>query len=159
MKVKVVSAPQVKRAIPKSAAITPRWLENQSSTQASMSTSASSFGPAAAKSTASGPALAPVHAAVFTRSQLDRLEILLAPGDKISMNEGTSFKELESELLARRKDDLTQIYAGGEENYLGKLERDITRFFADRGFLEIESPILILAEYVERMGIDKDSEL
>jgi pyrrolysyl-tRNA synthetase len=69
------------------------------------------------------------------------------------------FKKLESELLARRKADLKQIYAGGEENYLGKLERDITKFFVDRGFLEIKSPILIPAEYVERMGIDKDSEL
>jgi len=103
--------------------------------------------------------LAPVHAAVFTRSQLDRLETLLSPQDKIFLNEGISFKELESELLARRKDDLKQIYAGGEENYLGKLERDITRFFVDRGFLEIKSPILIPPEYVERMGIDKDSEL
>jgi pyrrolysyl-tRNA synthetase len=70
-----------------------------------------------------------------------------------------SFKELESELLARRKYDLKQIYVEGEENYLGKLERDITRFFVERGFLEIKSPILIPVEYIERMGINKDIEL
>ena len=42
VKIKEVSAPKVKRAIPKSAAKTPRLFENQSSTQASMNTSASS---------------------------------------------------------------------------------------------------------------------
>ena len=101
----------------------------------------------------------PVPASALTRSQLDRLEALLSPGDKISLNEGLSFGKLESELLARRKGDLQRIYAEEQENYLGKLERDITKFFVDKGFLEIKSPILIPAEYVERMGIDSDNEL
>ncbi|RPJ77547.1 MAG: pyrrolysine--tRNA(Pyl) ligase [Alphaproteobacteria bacterium] len=155
VKVKVVSAPKIKKAIPKSIARTPKPLENQLSTQASMSTSAS----AATKSAASLsiPVRDPVPE--LTRSQLDRLETLLSPGDNISLNSGMPFKELESELLARRKDDLKRIYAEKEENYLGKLERDITKFFVDRGFLEIKSPILIPIDYVERMGIDNDSEL
>jgi pyrrolysyl-tRNA synthetase len=185
MKVKVVSVPnvvathQVKRAVPKSDAETPRCFENQSSIQTSMSTSSSSSalssvlppafskesssisssGVAATKLVASEFSSAPVHAVAFTRSQLDRLETLFNPRDKISLSQRMSFKELESELLARRKDDLKQIYAEEKENYLGKLERDITSFFVDRGFLEIKSPILIPAEYVERMGIDKNSEL
>jgi len=155
VKVKVVSAPKIKKAIPKSIARTPKPLENQLSTQAPMSTSAS----AATKSAASLsiPVRDPVPE--LTRSQLDRLETLLSPGDNISLNSGMPFKELESELLARRKDDLKRIYAEKEENYLGKLERDITKFFVDRGFLEIKSPILIPIDYVERMGIDNDSEL
>src|SRR5665647_1870730 len=86
-------------------------------------------------------------------------ETLLIPGDKISLNAGMLFRELESELLARRKDDMQRIYAEERENYLGKLERDITKFFVERGFLEIKSPILIPAEYIERMGIDSDTEL
>jgi pyrrolysyl-tRNA synthetase len=54
---------------------------------------------------------------------------------------------------------MQRIYAEERENYLGKLERDITKFFVERGFLEIKSPILIPAEYIERMGIDSDTEL
>ncbi len=44
----MISAPKVKRAIPKSSAKTPRLFENQSSTQASMNTSASSSAPPSA---------------------------------------------------------------------------------------------------------------
>lgn len=172
VQVKVVTAPKVKKTIQKSISRSPKPLESQFSTQASMSTSASasssgsemkpavsSSGSATTKSIASLPSSAPPHAAVLTRSQLDRLDTLLSPGDKISLNSGMPFRELESELLDRRKGDLRQIYAEGQEHYLGKLERDITKFFVDRGFLEIKSPILIPTEYVERMGIDYDSEL
>ncbi len=104
---------------------------------------------------------APVQASApaLTKSQTDRLEGLLNPKDEISLNSGKPFRELESELLSRRKKDLQQIYAEERENYLGKLEREITRFFVDRGFLEIKSPILIPLEYIERMGIDNDTEL
>nr|2E3C_A Chain A, Pyrrolysyl-tRNA synthetase [Methanosarcina mazei]2ZCE_A Chain A, Pyrrolysyl-tRNA synthetase [Methanosarcina mazei]2ZIN_A Chain A, Pyrrolysyl-tRNA synthetase [Methanosarcina mazei]2ZIO_A Chain A, Pyrrolysyl-tRNA synthetase [Methanosarcina mazei]3VQV_A Chain A, Pyrrolysine--tRNA ligase [Methanosarcina mazei]3VQX_A Chain A, Pyrrolysine--tRNA ligase [Methanosarcina mazei]3VQX_B Chain B, Pyrrolysine--tRNA ligase [Methanosarcina mazei]3VQX_C Chain C, Pyrrolysine--tRNA ligase [Methanosa len=98
-------------------------------------------------------------APALTKSQTDRLEVLLNPKDEISLNSGKPFRELESELLSRRKKDLQQIYAEERENYLGKLEREITRFFVDRGFLEIKSPILIPLEYIERMGIDNDTEL
>ena len=160
VKVKVVSAPKVRKAMPKSVARAPKPLENPESAQAPVSTSA----PSAAKSAAPSPA--PVSVPVpeppvpaLTRSQVDRLETLLSPEDKISLNKATPFRELESELLARRKEDLQRIYADERENYLGKLERDITKFFVDRGFLEIKSPILIPAEYVERMGIDSDTEL
>ena len=111
------------------------------------------------KSAVSLPVQAPEPVPALTRSQTERLEALLSPRDKISLNSGMPFRELESELLSRRKDDLKRIYAEERENYLGKLERDITKFFVDRGFLEIKSPILIPAEYIERMGIDSDTEL
>jgi len=159
VKVKVITAPKVRKAVLKSVAKNPKPIENSICAQVSMSSSASPSAFAATHSAASLPSSVPLHAAVLTRSQLDRLDILLSPEDKISPNEGTSFRELESELLDRRKDDLRQIYAEGQEHYLGKLERDITKFFVERGFLEIKSPILIPAEYVERMGIDNDSEL
>ena len=158
VKVKVVSAPKVKKAMPKSVARAPKPLENSVSAQASANASGSVPTSVKSASDSSVPALAPAPA--LTRSQLDRVEALLSPEDKISLNTAAmTFKELESELLARRKGDLQQIYADERENYLGKLERDITKFFVDRGFLEIKSPILIPAEYVERMGIDNDNEL
>jgi len=159
VKVKVVSAPKVKKALPKSIARAPKPLENQVSAQAPVSTSVSASEPAKAKSTGSSPVPVPEPVVTLTRSQVERLETLLIPGDKISLNAGITFRELESELLTRRKDDMQRIYAKERENYLGKLERDITKFFVDRGFLEIKSPILIPAEYVERMGIDSDTEL
>lgn len=139
VKVKVVSAPRVKKAMPKSVSRAPKPLEKSASNS-------------------SVPASAP-KAPALTRSQLDRVEALSSPKDEISLNVAKPFRELESELLTRRKGDLQRIYAAERENYLGKLERDITKFFVDRGFLEIKSPILIPAEYVERMGIDSDNEL
>jgi pyrrolysyl-tRNA synthetase len=135
VKVKTVSSPRTKKALPKSIARNPKLLENSSSSQV------------------------PIHETKFTRSQLDRLETLVLSGDKASLNEDLSFRELESELLARRKNDMKRIYSDERENNLGKLERDITKFFVERGFLEIKSSILIPAEYVERMGIDNDTEL
>ncbi len=103
----------------------------------------------------------PVQASApaLTKSQIDRLEGLLSPKDEISLDSGTPFRKLESELLSRRRKDLQQIYAEEREHYLGKLEREITKFFVDRGFLEIKSPIMIPLEYIERMGIDNDKEL
>ncbi len=157
VKVKVVSAPKVKKAMPKSVSRAPKPLEKPVSAQVSASSSGSTSAPAKSASNLSVPASAPVPA--LTRSQLDRVETLLSPEDKISLSVAKPFRELESELLTKRKDDLQRIYADERENYLGKLERDITKFFVDRGFLEIKSPILIPAEYVERMGIDSDNEL
>lgn len=156
VKVKVVSAPKVKKAMPKSVSRAPKPLENPSA-QASTNKSGSVPLPAKSALSSSIPASAPAPA--LTRSQLDRVEALLSPEDKISLNVTKPFRELESELVTRRKDDFQRIYAGDRENYLGKLERDITKFFVDRGFLEIKSPILIPAEYVERMGINNDTEL
>lgn len=157
VKVKVVSAPKVKKAMPKSVSRAPKPLENSVPSQASMRASESV--PAAAKSASHSSVPASAPAPALTRSQLDRVEALLSPQDKTSLNKSMTFRELESELLTRRKGDLQRIYADERENYLGKLERDITKFFVDRGFLEIKSPILIPAEYVERMGIDSDTEL
>jgi len=157
VKVKVVSAPKAKKAMPKSVSRAPKPLENPVSAQASTSASGSVPAPAKAAPKPAIPASAP--APVLTRSQLDRVETLLSPEDKISLNVAKPFRELESELLTRRKGDLQRIYADERENYLGKLERDITKFFVDKGFLEIKSPILIPAEYVERMGINNDTEL
>jgi pyrrolysyl-tRNA synthetase, C-terminal region/pyrrolysyl-tRNA synthetase, N-terminal region len=161
VKVKVVSTPKIKKAMPKSVSRAPKPLETPLSAQASMSASGSMSAPAKAalnsSPNSSVPASTPVPA--LTRSQLDRVETLLSPEDKISLNTAKPFKELESELVTRRKDDFQRLYADDREDYLGKLERDITKFFVDRGFLEIKSPILIPAEYVERMGINGDTEL
>lgn len=158
VKVKVISTPKVKKAIPKSIARNPKLLENSSSkVLIGEPESISSF--AVTKSTESMSARIPIHATEFTQSQLDRLETLVFSGDKTSLDTRMSFRELESELLARRKEDLKRIYVEERENNLGKLERDITKFFVERGFLEIKSPILIPVEYVERMGIDNDTEL
>lgn len=96
----------------------------------------------------------------LTLSQKNRLETLLSPKDELCLDKADlSFKELESLLVSRRKEDLQQMYEEDRENYLGKLERTITKFFVDRGFLEIKTPIVIPAEYVERMGINSDIEL
>jgi len=157
VKVKVVAAPKVRKAMPKSVSRAPKPLESPVSAQASASASVSVPSPAKPALNPSVPASAPAPA--LTRSQLDRVETLLSPEDKSSLSTAMPFRELESELLTRRKGDLQRIYADERENYLGKLERDVTKFFVDRGFLEIKSPILIPAEYVERMGIDSDSEL
>ncbi|WP_440946277.1 pyrrolysine--tRNA(Pyl) ligase [Methanosarcina sp. T3] len=177
VKVKVVSAPRVRKAMPKSVARAPKPLESPAQAPLSGSQPASATpisAPAQASASATGSASAaqgmakpatapaapvPASAPALTKSQLDRLEGLLSPKDEISLDSGTPFRELESELLSRRKKDLQRIYAEERENYLGKLEREITKFFVDRGFLEIKSPILIPEEYVERMGINSDTEL
>lgn len=112
-----------------------------------------------ASSTTSPDAPVPASAPAYTKSQINRLEGLLSPKDEISLDSETPFRKLESELLSRRRKDLQQIYAEEREHYLGKLEREITKFFVDRGFLEIKSPILIPSEYIERMGINNDTEL
>jgi len=156
--IKSVSTPRVRKAIPKSVARNPKLLENSSSkVPIEEIESTSSF--TMSNSTESMSARVPIHETRFTQSQLDRLETLVFSGDKTSLNAGLSFRELESELLARRKEDLKRIYVEERENNLGKLEREITKFFIEKGFLEIKSPILIPAEYVERMGIDNDTEL
>ncbi len=157
VKVKVVSAPKVKKAMPKSVSRAPKPLGNPVSAQASTNISRSVPSPAKSAPNSSVPASTP--ASSLTRSQLDRVEALLSPEDKISLNIAKPFREFESELVTRRKNDFQRLYTNDREDYLGKLERDITKFFVDRGFLEIKSPILIPAEYVERMGINNDTEL
>ncbi|MDY9926630.1 pyrrolysine--tRNA(Pyl) ligase [Methanosarcina sp.] len=200
VKVKVVSAPRVRKAMPKSVARAPKSLENMekaqslpsepqpaamdrsvsTSAQVSESSNVSESAQASASTIGSAPATSasakemtdstvssaapvptsiPVSIPALTKSQIDRLEGLLSPTDKITLDSGTPFRELESELLSRRRKDLRQIYAEERENYLGKLEREITKFFVERGFLEIKSPILIPLEYIEKMGIDNDKEL
>ena len=171
VKVKVVSTPKVKKALPKSVARAPKPLENSEPLKVSVNGSRPADAPVKAASSAIAasspkaiPAFAPAIQAStpvpsFTKSQIDRLETLITPKDKISLNTAKSFRELESDLLNRRKEDLQKVYAEERENYLGKLERDVTKFFVDKGFLEIKSPILIPIEYVERMGIDSDTEL
>jgi pyrrolysyl-tRNA synthetase len=73
--------------------------------------------------------------------------------------EKRSFQELEVALINKRKDDLRKVYEDSRENLLGKLERQITEFFVERGFMEIKSPILIPFEYMERMGVGEDTKL
>ncbi len=96
----------------------------------------------------------------FTQSQKNRVLSLLAPDEMISFSkEKRSFAEIESTLLTQRKKDLRMMYEDSRENMLGKLERTITEFFVDMGFLEVKSPILIPFEYMERMGVGEDKEL
>lgn len=184
VKVKVVSAPtKTKKAMPKSIARAPKPLEATAMIQAPSSepqqpahaapiSASASVSVSTANSPSAMPALSKgmaspattaasvqASAPALTKSQIDRLEGLLSPKDEISLDSGTPFRELESQLLSQRKKDLQQIYAEERENYLGKLERDITKFFVDRGFLEIKSPILIPVKYIERMGINNDTEL
>ncbi len=96
----------------------------------------------------------------FTPSQKTRILSLLGPGEMISFSkEKRSFGELESILLTDRKKDIREVYENSRENLLGKLERTITEFFVDMGFLEVKSPILIPFEYMERMGVGEDKKL
>jgi pyrrolysyl-tRNA synthetase len=96
----------------------------------------------------------------FTQSQKDRIVYLLGPDEMISFSkEKRSFQELEVELINKRKEDLRKIYENSRENLLGKLERQITEFFVERGFMEIKSPILIPFEYMERMGVGENTKL
>lgn len=96
----------------------------------------------------------------FTQSQKDRIVSLLAPDEMISFSkEKRPFQELEITLTNKRKDELRKVYEDNRENLLGKLERQITNFFVERGFMEIKSPILIPFEYMERMGVGEDTKL
>ncbi|MBP1909574.1 pyrrolysine--tRNA(Pyl) ligase [Methanolobus bombayensis] len=96
----------------------------------------------------------------FTSLQKNRILSLLGPGEMISFSkEKRSFAELESTLTLQRKKDIREMYENSRENNLGKLERTITEFFVDMGFLEVKSPILIPFEYMERMGVGEDKKL
>ncbi|MDW7732429.1 MAG: pyrrolysine--tRNA(Pyl) ligase [Methanolobus sp.] len=96
----------------------------------------------------------------FTQSQKNRILSLLGTGEMISFSkEKRSFAELESTLVTERKKDIRDIYENSRENLLGKLERTITEFFVDMGFLEVKSPILIPFEYMEKMGVGEDKKL
>ncbi|MEZ5334209.1 MAG: pyrrolysine--tRNA(Pyl) ligase large subunit [Methanolobus sp.] len=96
----------------------------------------------------------------FTSLQKNRILSLLGPGEMISFSkEKRSFAELESTLTLQRKKDIREMYENSRENELGKLERIITEFFVDMGFLEVKSPILIPFEYMERMGVGEDKKL
>lgn len=168
VKVKVMTTSRSKKAMPKSVARATKALGKQNVPAASKAPTkpavASNPVPPAKPSTPTKPATASNPATptapALTQSQKNRLEALLSPKDNISLDDITSsFKELESMLVSRRKDDLQQMYETDRENHLGKLERTITKFFVDRGFLEIKTPIVIPAEYVERMGINNDVEL
>ncbi|WP_406655968.1 pyrrolysine--tRNA(Pyl) ligase [Methanolobus sp. ZRKC2] len=108
------------------------------------------------------PSPKPVKAAKadFTQSQKNRILSLLGPGEMISFSkEKRSFAEMESAMVTERKKDIREIYENSRENLLGKLERTITEFFVDMGFLEVKSPILIPFEYMERMGVGEDKKL
>ncbi|WP_340820017.1 pyrrolysine--tRNA(Pyl) ligase [Methanolobus sp. WCC4] len=96
----------------------------------------------------------------FTSLQKNRILSLLGPGEMISFSkEKRSFAELEATLTLQRKKDIREMYEDSRENNLGKLERTITEFFVDMGFLEVKSPILIPFEYMERMGVGEDKKL
>ncbi|MEA1985164.1 MAG: pyrrolysine--tRNA(Pyl) ligase [Euryarchaeota archaeon] len=106
------------------------------------------------------PVMAVKKQETYTRSQGERISTLISPTDKQSLpDELPEFKELESMLVKRRKDDLRKVYEESREDQLGKLERTITEFFVERGFLEIKAPLMIPLEYIERMGIEKEDPL
>ncbi len=127
--------------MPKSVARALKPLENTAPAQTL--SPESQVAPALSKGMASPETSAsPVQASTppLTKSQIDRLEGLLSPKDEISLDCGKPFRELESELLSRRKKDMQQIYAKERENYLGKLEREITKFFLWTGAFWKSSP-------------------
>ncbi|MCD4704100.1 MAG: pyrrolysine--tRNA(Pyl) ligase [Methanosarcinaceae archaeon] len=106
------------------------------------------------------PVMAENNPQRYTRSQTERISTLVSPKDDRSLPEELpEFKELESMLIKRRKDDLRKVYEESREDHLGKLERTITEFFVERGFLEVKAPIMIPLEYIERMGIEKEDPL
>lgn len=113
-----------------------------------------------AKKTAFQPQQPKSKKTEFTPLQKNRILSLLGPGEMISFSkEKRSFAELESTLTLQRKKDIREMYEDSRENLLGKLERTITEFFVDMGFLEVKSPILIPFEYMERMGVGEDKKL
>jgi pyrrolysyl-tRNA synthetase len=113
-----------------------------------------------AKKTSLQPQQAKSKKTEFTPLQKNRILSLLGPGEMISFSkEKRSFAELESTLTIQRKKDIREMYEDSRENLLGKLERTITEFFVDMGFLEVKSPILIPFEYMERMGVGEDKKL
>jgi pyrrolysyl-tRNA synthetase len=113
-----------------------------------------------AKKTSSRPQQTKSKKTEFTPLQKNRILSLLGPGEMISFSkEKRSFAELESTLTLQRKKDIRGMYEDSRENLLGKLERTITEFFVDMGFLEVKSPILIPFEYMERMGVGEDKKL
>ena len=96
----------------------------------------------------------------FTPAQKERINELLLPGEKIPFsNDPAKFKEIESELVSKRRDDFKQMYENNREEQIAKLERTISQFFVDKGFIEIKAPIMIDIESVKKMGIDKDHKL
>lgn len=96
----------------------------------------------------------------YTSTQKERIKSLLTPADDMTFPEGLpEFRELESMLVKRRKEDLRKMYEEDREHVLAKLEREISHFFVERGFVEIRTPIIIPAEYIERMGITEEDPL
>lgn len=96
----------------------------------------------------------------FTPAQKERINELLLPGEKIPFsNKPLKFKEIESELVSKRRNDFKQMYENDREEQIAKLERTISQFFVDKGFIEIKAPIIIDIESVKKMGIDTDHKL
>ncbi|MDK2891647.1 pyrrolysine--tRNA(Pyl) ligase large subunit [Methanohalophilus sp.] len=96
----------------------------------------------------------------YTDSQKERIKALLTPADDLSFIEKLpEFKELESILVKKRREDLRKMYEENREHGLAQLERKLSMFFVERGFMEVRTSILIPEEYIERMGITKDIPL
>ncbi len=96
----------------------------------------------------------------YTDSQKGRIKALLTPTDDMAFPEGLpEFKELESMLVKKRKEDLRKMYEDDREHGLAQLERKISMFLVERGFAEVRTSILIPPEYIERMGITEDDPL
>ena len=97
----------------------------------------------------------------LTPSMMKRLEALMTPEDGFDLTHPEDlppFKELESLLIERRKEEVRKIYATSREDMLAELERDISQFLRARGFMEIKSSVLIPEEYLLKMGIDVNED-
>lgn len=96
----------------------------------------------------------------YTDSQKERIKALLTPADDISFPDGLpEFRELESMLVKKRREDLREMYEEDREHGLAQLERKLSMFFVERGFAEVRTSILIPQEYIERMGITEEDPL
>lgn len=122
--------------------------------------------PAAAAQTAAPAAAAQTAASAenkntFTPAMIRRLEALMTPEDGFDPSRPETlppYKELEALLTERRKQEVRRIYETSRADMLAELERDISSFLREKGFMEIKSSILIPEEYLLRMGIDVNED-
>lgn len=69
-----------------------------------------------------------------------------------------SIKELEAQLINKRNKAIQNIYDGLRTNDLAELERKLSLFFREKGFLEVKTPLIIQKNQIELMGISPDND-
>ena len=96
----------------------------------------------------------------YTPAQKKRITTLLSPADNLSsVKELPPFKELETKLVKKRKQDLRHMYEKDRRHQLAQLERDISLFLIEKGFMEVRTSVMIPAKFIERMGITEEDPL